>query len=345
VKRRIAHPAIAIINLALVGFLLLPAQSLAASPPLQTPEVAGEADVTSAITTGTYYDSGWVPLAQGTCETVTHDLGGNPDDYTVEMWFQDTNATGFGINRRGYGGTDLTGSQEGAHWEQLTSDTIDLCRGPLDTAADQVRARVWIPARAADFASPWTPIEQGLTIGFLHNLNLPPEQLIVSLWFKSAGRGIHHLGYGGLDIDDFQEMRGAYWHELTDNAVHVTRRIDDEDVEEVRVLVAQAGPPNYDSDWQPLFVGPNLFRHNLIWHPDDMLVQVECFVPAAGIHQKYVGGNEDWLFGRQGTSLQNLAAHSLNLVRWHDDQVCPQARVRIWQRSDFVSAPLVPDDN
>jgi hypothetical protein len=76
-----------------------------------------------------------------------------------------------------------------------------------------------------------------------------------------------------------------------------------------------------------------------------MLVQVECFVPAAGIHQKYVGGNEDWLFGRQGTSLQNLAADSLNLVRWHDDQVCPQARVRIWQRSDFVHTPLVSDDS
>ena len=59
------------------------------------------------VSSPTDYDSGWISLAVNTTQTLTHDLGGNVDDFVVDMQFKSGSV---GINQRYYGGCD-NGSQ------------------------------------------------------------------------------------------------------------------------------------------------------------------------------------------------------------------------------------------
>jgi hypothetical protein len=81
------------------------------------------------------YDSGWVSI--GIFETVfTHNIGGNTDNYVVDMQFKDSY---WGVHTMGYGGWD-----PGGHWTNLTNTSITVRRGPDDTVVDQIRIRIWV---------------------------------------------------------------------------------------------------------------------------------------------------------------------------------------------------------
>jgi hypothetical protein len=318
---------------------------LASSAPLarSTPNLTN-ASISAAI-----WSSGWQPINQGQTLTFNHNLGGDPDDYAVELWFRDTD-DGLGINRRYYGGVEANGDWFGVYWENLTSDTIDVHRHDNDLVADQVLVRVWVVPTAPDWDSGWQSINQGQTVTFTHGLGITNTDLTVSLWFSGTTRGIHNYGYGGLAVDGPQEQRGAHWHNLTTNTVQVTRHPHDTDVEQVRVLVVHGASPHYDSlvdrgGWQPIAPGTAFtFTHNLNWNPSMLLVRGECYsstVGDPGIHQWFAGGNHDWFVGWQGTNLQNLTGNTVEVFRQPDDQVCPQVRVRIWKRSTQVYLPFV----
>ena len=331
-RRRMTILSLALV---LVCLFLLPPM-MAASPGGQAP---------AAVTATDHWDSGWVPLPAGICVTFTHNLGGNPDDYAVEVWFLDTNG-GMGINRRGFGGLDLYGDREGAHGEELTANSIDVCRGTDDPAADRVRIRVWIPAASAtSWTSPWTSIAQGQTKTFNHNLGVAPANLVVSVWFKGTARGIHQRGFGGLAINATEEMHGAHWHHLDANSVKVTRHQDDTEIDQVRVLVVAPDPPHYDSSFFPLGSGFNPVAHGLGWSPDMMLVRGECRSPGSGIHNWFAGGSADWFLGRQGVNIEQLARNSVVVMRWPQDGLCPEARIRIWKRAVPVYMPLIVFNN
>jgi hypothetical protein len=322
----------------LVVFVLL-TPVLAASPPGQPAAVAAS-----------YFDSGWIPQPAGACQVINHNLGGNPDDYAVEVLFLDTDAVGLGIHRRGYGGLDNAGSQEGAHWQRLTTNTIEVCRGANDPFVDRVRVRVFVPVPlGAHWDSGWQTINLNQTLTFSHNLNIPNTDLTVGLWFRDIGVGnigIHHLGFGGLDITPLQR-RGAHWHHLTDTEVQVTRHANDTAIDEVRVIVVEASPPDYDSlvalgDWQAVAQNTAFpFNHNLSWSPDMLLARGECRSPALGIHQFYAGGNRHAITGWQGSAMQQLRPNSVQVRRMANDTVCPEVRVRIWRRAAAIFLPLV----
>ncbi|HFD40770.1 MAG TPA: hypothetical protein ENJ31_13085 [Anaerolineae bacterium] len=300
-----------------------------------------------AAASGASWSSGWVALTPGAGLTLTHNLGGDPDTYAVELWFLDTDG-GLGLNRRNYGGLDVGGNLHGVHWQNLTANTIRLYRQPGDGAADQVLVRLWVPDPLPDYDSGWQEIAAGETLTLSHNLDITATELSVGLWFSGTKRGIHHFAYGGLSLDNSQKRLGAYWHDLTDNSVQVTRLADDTDVEQVRVAVAHSEPPDYDSleaesGWTPIGQGSQyVFTHNLNWNPGLLLVRAECYNPTdGGIHQRWAGGDHDWTTGWQGAVLQNLTADSVTMVRLANDQVCPQARVRIWRRGYQIFLPLV----
>ena len=81
------------------------------------------------------YDSGWVSI--GIFETTfTHNIGGNTDNYVVDMQFKDDY---WGVHTMGYGGWD-----PGGHWTNLTNTSITVRRGPDDTVVDQIRIRIWV---------------------------------------------------------------------------------------------------------------------------------------------------------------------------------------------------------
>jgi hypothetical protein len=335
-----------LIALSLVALLLL-SPSLAAGPPREGPPVAAQPREPASVSAVSQWDSGWGGLPAGFCRTMYHNLGVDPDDpevvYAVDLWFRDTDGN-YGINRRGYGGLGVGGAEphEGAYWKNLEDDSIMVCRGAGDPAAGQVRVRVWIPDTTDAYVSPWTAIEPDRTRSFRHGLTAPVEELAVGLMFR-GNKGIHHLGYGGLFVDStLQEPRGAFWLNLTGTSVEVTRLQYDIEVDWVRVVVVRADPPDYDSGWQTLSLGENVFPHNLGWNPGAMLVRSECRsdLQAAGIHHIFAGGI-DVDGSLQGTHMEQLKTDSLVVERWPDDQMCPEYRVRIWKLAVSVHVPLV----
>ncbi len=88
------------------------------------------------------YDSGWIAISVGTPYTLTHNIGGNPDNYVVDMQFKD-NTNGQGINQMYYGGT-YGPSYLGAWWRGLTAQQIGVYRESVAPYLDQVRIRIWV---------------------------------------------------------------------------------------------------------------------------------------------------------------------------------------------------------
>jgi hypothetical protein len=284
--------------------------------------------------------------------TLNHNLGGDPDDYALELLFLDDGPGGLGINRRGYGGLEVGGLWYGAHWQNLTATSIEVYRHPNDATADRVF--VWIGAvpSSPDYDSGWMSINPGQTITVTHSLGVAAEDLAVSLWFEGAARGVHQYAYGGLAVDGPQLMLGAHWQNLTNSTVQVIRHPDDTDVEQVRVIVTQPSAPAYDSlqalgGWQSITAGTSfVFAHNLNWVPNMLLVRGECYDSSGlrGIHQLFAGGNHDWLSGFQGSSLQGMTRNAVSGYRQPQDEFCPQARVRIWTRSLWTFLPMALRD-
>jgi hypothetical protein len=115
--------------------------------------VIASTGLTSDSISSASWSSGWASINQGQTLTFNHNLGSDPDDYAVELWFQDTDASGVGINRRNYGGVEANGNWFGAYWEKLTSTTIDVHRHANDLMADQVLVRVWVVPTDPDWDS------------------------------------------------------------------------------------------------------------------------------------------------------------------------------------------------
>ena len=87
------------------------------------------------------WQSSWYTIAQAETKTWTHNLGGNTDDYVVDLQFK--NAAD-GINQVSYGGGyDDEGGSYGANWHDLTDSQIQVSRSSQDWAAEQVRVRIW----------------------------------------------------------------------------------------------------------------------------------------------------------------------------------------------------------
>ena len=229
----------------ILALVLGPTTTSRAGAPRATPPEASAPAQASA-----FWTSGWVSINPGETLVLTHNLGGDPDDYAVDLWFNDTDG-GLGVNRRDYGGLEFNNNWYGARWQRLTANTIEVYRYANDNVADQVRVAVWFAPTVPDqWDSGWVDINQHETLPFNHNLNIAADDLTVGLYFKSAALGIHHAAFGGLSIDAPVAQRGAYWHNLTNNAVQVTRMPDDLYIEQVRVIVQRATTPQYDSGWQ-----------------------------------------------------------------------------------------------
>jgi hypothetical protein len=273
----------------------------------------------------------------------------------VELWFRDLD-DGWGRNRRYYGGLEDNGKWYGAWWQDLMTNTIRVCRGRDDDAADRVRIRVFVPRGEAEYfyQSDWENMDVH-TPTFTHGLGITETELAVSLWFRGPGRGIHHFGYGGLAVDrPITKMLGAHWYGLTTNTIQVRRHPHDADVEQARVTVIRPAPPHYDSledlGWQPIARDtPFTFSHDLDWNPDRLLVRAECS-STVGIHQWLAGGSvKGWgeppRTGSKGANIQNLTTNTVQVFRWQHDDICPLVRVRAWRRLNRIYLPLVVRDS
>ncbi len=195
------------------------------------------------------YDSGWVALNQNQTKTLSHNLGGNPDDYVVDMQYKSDSS---GINQRYYGGADFGatafgGTREndrvGAYWRSLTASAITVYRRPEDDYAPQVRIRIWVKP-TPDYDSGWVALNQNQTKTLSHNLGGNPDDYVVDMQYKSDSSGINQRYYGGADFGATafggtreNDRVGAYWRSLTASAITVYRRPEDDYAPQVRIRI------------------------------------------------------------------------------------------------------------
>ncbi len=313
------------------------AKGVAGPPDAQLEEVA-------ALQSNSFWSSGWVDIATGTAQTFTHNLGGNPDDYAVELWLRDTDTGGIGINSRGVGGLEAGGSFFGVHWQRLTDTTIEVIRREDDTFADQVRVNIWF-ADPPVWDSGWVSIATDEARSLAHNLDENVDDYVVGMWFKDttpAGIGINTRCYGGFEAGG--QLRGAAWQNFTDTTIEVLRYRDDPWADQVRVRIFAPDPPDWDSGWVDLTPGAvETLSHNLGGNPNFYVVRgwQKDTDDGFGINHRYTGGFETGgsFFG---ANWQNLTDTSISLFRRPNDQVADQARFRIWVRELPVEPTSLP---
>lgn len=112
--------------------------------------ITGELDVTDGSAVGFFprpaYDSGWRTIPACDARIWTHGLGGDVDNYVVDMQFKDTDPGLFsGINILGLGGhTNVNDGARGGYWTHLTDSEITVVRFCDANNADQIRVRIWV---------------------------------------------------------------------------------------------------------------------------------------------------------------------------------------------------------
>jgi len=95
------------------------------------------------------YDSGWRSIGAGDSIWLPHLIGGNPDNYVVDLQFQ---GSYFGRHQYRYGTdkwmyTELTfwiERTKGAFWHGLTHEGIMVSRESDDDQINQIRLRIWV---------------------------------------------------------------------------------------------------------------------------------------------------------------------------------------------------------
>ncbi len=180
------------------------------------------------------YDSGWVDIQPGQMITRTHNLGGDVDDYTVGIKFQDTTPGGLGIHHYAFGGLEAGGQFQGAAWQNLTNTSIQVLRFGADPAVHQVRVFITRPD-TPDYDSDWVDVAQGETRTFIHGLGGNPNGYVVRVSSQSAAVGINTRAAGGLEVDG--RFYGHNWQNLTNTTINVFRRPHDVFADQVRVRI------------------------------------------------------------------------------------------------------------
>jgi NADH:ubiquinone oxidoreductase subunit 3 (subunit A) len=96
-----------------------------------------------------HYDSGWISFRTRKRQTIRHNIGGNVENYFVDMLFRDEDSRageGGGINVITFGGGYHEGSpvvsHKGAYWWDLTNESLQV--GVRGDSVDSVRIRIWV---------------------------------------------------------------------------------------------------------------------------------------------------------------------------------------------------------
>jgi hypothetical protein len=216
------------------------------------------------------YDSGWDWLGTRVdpiSVVYTHNLGGSPNDYLVELQCRDNTALGT------YDCTD-DGFNVQAHWYGLTTTTVSVyvIGG---SQPDYLRVRIYTDAPAYD--SGWDVLgtrPDPISVNFPHNLGGNQNDYLVSLecWDNTT--------LGIYDCTDQAFNVQAHWRALTNTAVEAYV-VSGTQPDYVRLRIYIDASPAYDSGWYPLGTRPDPisvdFTHNLGGNQNDYLVEMKCW--------------------------------------------------------------------
>jgi hypothetical protein len=195
------------------------------------------------------FDSGWLDLSAGSTLPISHSLGGDPSEYVVDLQFQDTDQPGDGRNQHGYGGDNTGADVQGAWWEGLTDTQVTVGRAPQDSAADQVRLRIWRDPQPS-YDSSWLAVLPGETTLVPHNLGGLLDDYVVDVQFRDpGGLGVHQLGFGG-DRAGAATQTGGGWSGFSASALQLQRAAQDTQASEMRARLWRIPARQWDSGWR-----------------------------------------------------------------------------------------------
>ncbi|MCD4750677.1 MAG: hypothetical protein K8R59_15000 [Thermoanaerobaculales bacterium] len=290
------------------------------------------------------YDSGFVAVDPGYLQYFTHGLGGDVDDYVVDLTMRD----GSSIHMRGIGGDHYPSASDiikrGASWSVLNTSTIAVGRLEDDTHCPEVRVRIFVRPNP-DYDSGWQSLAAGTGLEFEHRLGGPWNDLYVDMQFKHSAAsyfGIHNMYIGGDQSGVSSPIRfGAEWWGLTGSRIHVNRFSDDTYCEQIRVRVWASRAPSYDSGWTPVATSHTVqFDHEVGGDPDAYVVDLQ-FNDAdgsigAGVNAYKYGGDNVYepateSYDSRGAAWSHLDEASIGVWRLGDDLSADEVRVRLWQ--------------
>ena len=311
------------------------------------------------------YASPWVALnAGGAAVPFGHYLGGNPDEYLVDLTYKSNNSNG--VNQRYYGGADFgthppsghaVNDRVGVYWRSLSNSRIFLFRRGEDSYAPKVRVRIWKMPKP-DYNSGWVSINPNQAKELVHLLGGSVYDYLVDLQYKNAGNGVNQRYYGGMDLGahppsglNENDRVGVYWRTLNNRSITVYRRPDDVYAAKVRVRIWRMDRPSYNSGW--VTINKNQARtlvHRLHGNPDNYLLQMWQYDTNFNFtNQRHYGGGD---FGthppggyhaedRVGSYWRTLTHNSVTVYRRPEDGFADRVRIRIWDYNQRQYLPMV----
>ncbi len=315
--------------------------------------MASVAVVGAAFSGGPSYDSGWVSLQPDQSRTLTHNLGGDVDNYVVVMDYKAEDVNG--INQRYYGGADFgtkpapganPDDRVGAYWRSLTTSTVTVYRRPEDIYADAVRIRIWVDPNP-NYDSGWVSLTPGAAATTLtHSLGGSADDYVVVMDYKSGSSGINQRYFGGADFGAkaFNGTRtddrvGVYWSSLNNSSITLFRRAEDDYASQVRVRIWKRPTPTYDSGWVSINQDQaKILAHNIGGDPDHYVVDMQYRSSGSGVNQRYYGGADFGANPAPGTNendrvaayWRTLTADKITVYRRPEDIYASEVRIRIW---------------
>lgn len=299
------------------------------------------------------YDSGWLAINPGQNMLLTHNLGDSIDNYVVDLRFYGNSDTleEHGYNQLAYGGNQLiapvpTGfavkESVGAYWYGLTTSSVSVYRMPQDKVyAMKIRLRIWVTTDE-NYDSGWFDFGMGTSVTRTFSISGGvADNYQAYLEFKDTGAelGIHQRFYGGFSVADTNDRLGAYWHNLTDASIKVSRGPDEVSVNQARVRIWNLPSPAYDSGWVPGNLGKyNILAHKIGGNPDDYIVDLQFgdLDNGYGVNQRCYGGcdfrakDAGYEDTKQGAYWRWLTHTNIDVGRRANDHFADSVRVRIW---------------
>jgi len=294
------------------------------------------------------WDSDWIARTSGSFVILTHSLGGNPDDYLVDLTFKTSGGT---VHKRSIGIDSYMGGSlqdKGGAWYALDDSLIKIWIGDEDTAINEFRVRIFQPP-TPDYSSGWIALSQGNTQTLVHDLGGPWNDYFVVMDHKDSDQdwGINNISSGGDDYSD-SHWYGAAWSNLTAQSVILERLEHDYVADFVRIRIWADRSPSYDSGWTAIPADHSTaFSHNLGGNPDRYIIDMQfrdsdndrfegINQGSYGIDQMYNQGTSSWDI--QGAAWHSLTDSVVYVERGVQDTGADEVRIRIWQAPD-------PDDD